>query len=124
MKITIDSGDIKKNKVNEINNSQSTLNKKNFTFKTHSGSVISVKGQGYGWALNVEKKETTRMMEALEKKGRNRFLLPIFMEKAGTVKVTVMKLQRIMALAIRMLKCQFRNSVFGFTKKWAIGSNN
>ncbi|MFP3125922.1 L,D-transpeptidase/peptidoglycan binding protein [Ectobacillus funiculus] len=64
MKVTIDSGDIK-NKINEINNSQSTLNK-NFTFTTHSGSVISVKGQGYGWAINVEK-ETTRMMEALEK---------------------------------------------------------
>ncbi|MCQ6280272.1 L,D-transpeptidase family protein [Bacillus sp. EB600] len=64
MKVTIDAGDIK-NKIAEINGSQSTLNK-NFTFKTHSGSVISVKGEGYGWALNVEK-ETARIQEAFEK---------------------------------------------------------
>ncbi|WP_034671483.1 L,D-transpeptidase family protein [Ectobacillus panaciterrae] len=64
MKITIDPGNIK-SKIAEINSSQSTLNK-NFTFKTHSGSVISVKGQGYGWAIDVEK-ETTRIMEAFEK---------------------------------------------------------
>lgn len=64
MKVTIDPGDIK-NKIAEINNTQSTLDK-NFTFKTHSGSVISVKGQGYGWALNVEK-ETARIQEAFEK---------------------------------------------------------
>lgn len=64
MKVTINADDIK-NKIAEINSSQSTLNK-NFTFKTHSGSVISVKGQGYGWALNVEK-ETMRIQEAFEK---------------------------------------------------------
>ena len=64
MKVTIDTEEIK-NKIAEINDSQSTLNK-NFTFKTHSGSVISVKGQGYGWALNVEK-ETRRIQEAFEK---------------------------------------------------------
>ena len=63
-KLTITESDIK-NKIDEINRSQSTLNK-NFTFKTHSGSVISVKGQGYGWALDVEK-ETARAQEAFEK---------------------------------------------------------
>ncbi len=64
MKIKIDPSDIK-GKIAEINNSQSTLNK-NFTFKTHSGSVISVKGKGYGWAIDAEK-EATRIMEAFEK---------------------------------------------------------
>ncbi|MEH7418458.1 L,D-transpeptidase [Neobacillus drentensis] len=53
------------NKIAEINNSQSTLNK-DFTFKTHSGSVISVKGKGYGWAIDV-KKEVPRIKEAFEK---------------------------------------------------------
>ncbi|WP_084375125.1 L,D-transpeptidase family protein [Neobacillus soli] len=57
------SGDIK-NKIAEITNAQSTLNK-NFKFKTHSGSVISVKGKGYGWAIDVEK-EMPRIMEAFE----------------------------------------------------------
>jgi hypothetical protein len=52
-------------KIAEINNSQSTLGK-DFSFKTHSGSVISVKGQGYGWALDVEK-ESTLVQEAFEK---------------------------------------------------------
>ncbi|HDX9707068.1 TPA: L,D-transpeptidase family protein [Bacillus thuringiensis] len=64
MKVTIDESDIKK-KINEINNAKSTLNK-NFSFKTHSGSVISVKGQGYGWALGVEK-ETKQVQQAFEK---------------------------------------------------------
>ncbi|MGG3471008.1 L,D-transpeptidase family protein [Neobacillus pocheonensis] len=59
-----DEGDIKK-KIAEINNSQSTLNK-NFTFKTHSGSVISVKGKDYGWAIDVEK-EVPRIKAAIEK---------------------------------------------------------
>ncbi|WHY80063.1 L,D-transpeptidase family protein [Neobacillus sp. WH10] len=63
-KVTITESDIK-NKIDEINSSQSTLNK-NFTFKTHSGSVIQVKGQGYGWAINTEK-ETARIQEAFEK---------------------------------------------------------
>ncbi|WHY75438.1 L,D-transpeptidase family protein [Neobacillus sp. WH10] len=63
-KITITANDIK-NKIDEINRSQSTLNK-NFTFKTHSGSVISVKGQGYGWAINTDK-ESSRIQEAFEK---------------------------------------------------------
>ncbi|MEH7118998.1 L,D-transpeptidase family protein [Neobacillus vireti] len=58
-----DAGDIK-NKITEINNSQSTLNK-DFKFKTHSGSVISVKGKGYGWAIDVEK-EIPRIMGAFE----------------------------------------------------------
>ncbi len=54
-----------KNEIAKINVSQSTLNK-TFRFKTHSGSVISVKGQTYGWALDVEK-ETKRIQEAFEK---------------------------------------------------------
>ncbi len=62
--ITIDPADIK-NKIAEINNTQSTLNK-DFSFKTHTGSVISVKGQGYGWALNVDK-ETALIIAAFEK---------------------------------------------------------
>ena len=64
MKVTIDASDIK-NKITEINNAKSTLNK-DFSFKTHSGSVISVKGQGYGWALDVEK-ETKQVQQAFEK---------------------------------------------------------
>lgn len=59
----VDAGDIK-NKIAEINNSQSTLNK-DFKFKTHSGSMISVKGKGYGWAIDVDK-EVPRMKEAFE----------------------------------------------------------
>jgi len=54
LQIKIDDAVDIKNKVAEINNSQSTLNK-DFTFKTHSGSVISVKGKGYGWAIDVDK---------------------------------------------------------------------
>jgi hypothetical protein len=64
MQITFDSPDIK-NKLTEINNSQSTLNK-DFQFKTHSGSVITVKGKSYGWAINVVE-ETKRIEEAFEK---------------------------------------------------------
>ncbi|KAA0546057.1 L,D-transpeptidase family protein [Bacillus sp. BGMRC 2118] len=52
------------NKLIEINNSQSTLGK-DFSFKTHAGSLISVKGQGYGWALDVEK-ETSLVQEAFQ----------------------------------------------------------
>ena len=63
MKVTVDTEGIK-NKMIEINDSQSTLDK-DFTFKTHSGSTISVKGQGYGWALDVEK-ETALVKEAFE----------------------------------------------------------
>ncbi|MFJ7724983.1 L,D-transpeptidase family protein [Neobacillus sp. NPDC097160] len=58
-----DAGDIK-NKIAEINNSQSTLNK-DFTFTTHSGSMIPVKGKGYGWALDVDK-EIPSIMSAFE----------------------------------------------------------
>jgi hypothetical protein len=64
MNVVIDPSNIK-SKITEINDAQSTLNK-NFTFTTHSGSVISVKGQGYGWALDVEK-ETALIKEAFEK---------------------------------------------------------
>ncbi|MCM3736126.1 L,D-transpeptidase [Bacillus cytotoxicus] len=64
MKVTIGASNIK-NKIAEINNAKSTLNK-DFTFKTHSGSAISAKGQGYGWALDVEK-ETKQIQKAFEK---------------------------------------------------------
>ncbi|XTP54508.1 peptidoglycan binding domain-containing protein [Niallia sp. Krafla_26] len=63
MKVTIDP-ELIQNKIAEINDAQSTLDK-DFTFKTHSGNVISVKGQGYGWALDVEK-ETTQVQQAFE----------------------------------------------------------
>ncbi|NEX77891.1 L,D-transpeptidase family protein [Bacillus thermocopriae] len=52
-------------KVDEINAAQSTLNKP-FTFKTHSGAVITVQGKGYGWALDA-KKETALIAEAFAK---------------------------------------------------------
>lgn len=53
------------NKLTEINNTQSTLGKE-FTFTTHNGSAVQVKGEGYGWALDVEK-ETALVKEAFEK---------------------------------------------------------
>ncbi|WP_404331744.1 L,D-transpeptidase family protein [Mesobacillus maritimus] len=65
MQITIDNSDIIKEKIAEINDAQSTLGK-DFNFKTHSGGIISVKGKGYGWALDV-KKETALIKEAFEK---------------------------------------------------------
>ncbi|PLR98536.1 hypothetical protein CVD19_05480 [Bacillus sp. T33-2] len=64
LKITIEESNIH-HKISEINDLQSTLNK-NFTFTTHSGSTISVKGQGYGWALDTEK-ETALIQEAFVK---------------------------------------------------------
>jgi lipoprotein-anchoring transpeptidase ErfK/SrfK len=64
LKVTVDSTDINK-KIAEINNTQSTLDK-NFKFKTHSGSVVTVPGKGYGWALDV-KKETKQIKIAFEK---------------------------------------------------------
>ena len=64
MQYVIDYSGIK-SKIAEINNSQSTLNK-NYTFKTHSGSVISVKGESYGWAIDVDA-ETKRIQSAFEK---------------------------------------------------------
>src|SRR5690606_18077140 len=51
--VTISGSDIQ-NKISEINNAHSTLNK-TIDFKTHSGNVIKVKAKGYGWALDVEK---------------------------------------------------------------------
>lgn len=63
MDIEINSDKIKE-KMEEINDSHSTL-AKDFTFKTNSGSTISVKGQGYGWALDVEK-ETAMIKEAFQ----------------------------------------------------------
>lgn len=64
MDVSVEADGIR-NKLSELNKSQSTLNK-NYTFKTHSGSVISVKGQSYGWALDVDD-ETKRVQDAFEK---------------------------------------------------------
>lgn len=64
MKLSINDRQVKA-KLSEINQKQSTLNK-NFTFKTHAGSTISVKGQSYGWALHVPA-EAKRIITALEK---------------------------------------------------------
>lgn len=64
MQYTIDTTGIK-NKVAAINNSQSTLGK-SYQFTTHSGSVISVQGETYGWAIDVGS-ETKRIQEAFEK---------------------------------------------------------
>ncbi|GAY75282.1 ErfK/YbiS/YcfS/YnhG family protein [Sporolactobacillus inulinus] len=63
LKLKIDSADLK-HKVAEINKNQSTLNKK-FSFKTHSGKIISVQGESYGWALEVSD-ETKRITKAFE----------------------------------------------------------
>ena len=63
----IDPSDIK-NEISRINESQSTLNKI-ILFKTHAGSVISVKAQTYGWALDIEK-ETKQIEHAFEN-GKN-----------------------------------------------------
>ena len=112
MKVTIDASDIKK-KIIEINNAKSTLNK-DFSFKTHSGSIISVKGQGYGWALDVEKK-LNKFNKPL-RKAKNRFLLLIFMEMVGRRKVSVIKQHRIMASETHMQKFQLQSNKFGFIK--------
>jgi hypothetical protein len=64
---TFDPADIK-NEISNINATQSTLNK-NIQFKTHTGSVITVKGQTYGWAMDVDK-ETKQVQDAFEK-GQN-----------------------------------------------------
>lgn len=64
MEYSIDTDQLK-SKIDSINRSQSTLNK-NYIFKTHSGSVISAKGQSYGWALDAGK-ETERIKSAFEK---------------------------------------------------------
>lgn len=62
-KVSIDPKDMQ-NEIAKINASQSTLNK-SFQFKTHSGTVITVQGQSYGWALNVAK-EAKQIQEAFE----------------------------------------------------------
>ena len=64
LNVSIDPSTIQ-SKITEINDTQSTLGK-DFSFKTHSGTIISVKGQGYGWALDVEK-ETAQIHAAFEK---------------------------------------------------------
>ena len=119
MKVTIDASDIKK-KITEINNAKSTLNK-DFSFKTHSGSVISVKGQGYGWALDVEK-ETKQVQQAFEK-GEKALSLLIFTEMVGRRKVSVIKQQRIMASETRMRKFQLQSNKFDL-QRWKISCYN
>ncbi|MBD8070133.1 L,D-transpeptidase family protein [Bacillus sp. PS06] len=64
LEIVIEADKIEK-KMTEINHDKSTLGK-DFTFKTHSGKSIQVKGKGYGWALDVEK-ETAQILAAFEK---------------------------------------------------------
>jgi hypothetical protein len=64
LKVALDTSDIK-NKLDQINQTQSTLGK-SFQFRTHSGSVISVPGQSYGWAIDVSA-EANRIQEAFEK---------------------------------------------------------
>ncbi len=61
--VTIDTKLIK-SKIAEINDAQSTLDK-DFSFKTHSGSVIKIEGKGYGWALDVDK-EAAQIEKAFE----------------------------------------------------------
>lgn len=63
-KVSITESAIQK-KVEEINDAQSTLNK-DFKFKTHSGKVITVKAEGYGWAIDAEK-ESAMLQKAFEK---------------------------------------------------------
>lgn len=63
MDVLIDSDTIS-DKIAEINDSHSTIGR-DFSFKTHSGSDISVKGEGYGWALDAEK-EAALITEAFE----------------------------------------------------------
>ncbi|OIK13087.1 hypothetical protein BIV60_14870 [Bacillus sp. MUM 116] len=64
MQYVIDPSGIK-DKIDELNRSKSTLNK-NYKFKTQSGKVISVKGESYGWAIDVDE-ETKRIVKAFEK---------------------------------------------------------
>ncbi|GGE25903.1 hypothetical protein GCM10011391_00340 [Pullulanibacillus camelliae] len=64
MKYNIDQSMIEE-KLDKLNQSLSTLHK-NYTFKTHSGQVISVKGQSYGWAIDCAA-EAKRIKEAFIK---------------------------------------------------------
>ena len=57
MKVTIDASEIK-NKVAEINKDKSTLHK-DFAFKTHSGSVISVKVKDTAGHLMLKRDKTS-----------------------------------------------------------------
>ncbi|WML31229.1 peptidoglycan binding domain-containing protein [Neobacillus sp. OS1-32] len=68
MKYTIDTTELNA-KIAEINKSQSTLGK-DYTFKTHSGSLIKVKGETFGWAIDVDK-ETEMLKKAFEKGKRS-----------------------------------------------------
>ena len=84
LKITINTDGIKE-KITEINQSQSTLNK-DFTFKTHLSSTASVKGEGYGWELDIKKKPQ-RLGKCL-KMVKPLFPLQIYLVRAGMVRVT------------------------------------
>ncbi|MED4963033.1 L,D-transpeptidase family protein [Heyndrickxia coagulans] len=63
MKLAIDPSGIQ-SRLEELNKEKSTLHK-NFSFKTHAGSVISVKGQSYGWAIDT-KAEAKRIADAFQ----------------------------------------------------------
>lgn len=112
MKVTIDASEIK-NKVAEINKAKSTLHK-DFAFKTHSGSVISVKGQGYGWALDVEK-ETKQVQQAFEK-GEKSLSASNIHGNGWKKEGSAMKQQRIMASETHMQKFPLQINKFGFIK--------
>lgn len=63
MKLAIDPSGIQ-SRLDALNKEKSTLHK-NFSFKTHAGSVISVKGQSYGWAIDT-KAEAKRIADAFQ----------------------------------------------------------
>lgn len=54
-----------KQKLSDLNEEKSTLHK-NYTFKTHSGKVITVKGESYGWAIDIDG-EAKRIEKAFAK---------------------------------------------------------
>lgn len=62
MKYTVDPSGITA-KLAGLNRTYSTLNK-DFSFQTHSGTTISVRGQTYGWALSLSD-EAKRIEQAL-----------------------------------------------------------
>ena len=112
MKVTIDASEIK-NKVAEINKAKSTLHK-DFAFKTHSGSVISVKVKDTDGHLMLKKRQN-KFNKPL-RKAKNHFLLLIFTEMVGRRKGSAMKQQRIMASETHMQKFPLQINKFGFIK--------
>lgn len=83
-KLIIDSSMIKK-KLNQINQTQSTLHK-GYAFQTHSGSKISVKGATYGWTLDVNA-EAERILAAFENKKASLLAYNVYGEGWSTLGV-------------------------------------